>query len=327
MPFRFQSRSDAVGSRSGDSSWVRSAPWQRIQTATFPVSVRLALAAAFLPNASSVAGSLTPDTVGAYSIVTMHDFLGPKLVPVQPSDVTVNVAGPDNETVNAADAEPPVFVSVNVRDWTSPTPTVPKSKLPLVAGDQLIDGGLPAFPTAAETNSVDATATATMTIRTKTRIIRPLRQTAAMTAAETPIILASSTAVKARRRAQPTSRSPALGARTARLAAGTGRTRAEPRADAGLPSLRAAGASRAIQDSAVFDPEPPTSCSRGAAQRGSSALTSHAFVRSAAGSLPVARATPATSQEYAEAGGSRAVVGLDPPVGRRFGLGWRGCGR
>jgi hypothetical protein len=81
-----------------------------------PVSTRLAVAAAFLPDASSVAGSLTPDAVGAYCTVTMHDFLGPKLVPVQPSAVTVNAPGPDKATVNAADAEPPVLVSMNVCD-------------------------------------------------------------------------------------------------------------------------------------------------------------------------------------------------------------------
>jgi hypothetical protein len=80
------------------------------------VSVRRVLAAAFLPDASSVAGSLTPDAVGEYWTTTEHDFPGPKLVPVQPSDVNVNVPGPDNETVNAADADPPVFVSVNVCD-------------------------------------------------------------------------------------------------------------------------------------------------------------------------------------------------------------------
>jgi hypothetical protein len=78
------------------------------------VSVRLALAAAFLPDTSSVAGALTPEAVGAYSTVTVQDFLGPKLVPVQPSDVTLKVPGPDNDTVNAADAEPPVLVSVKV---------------------------------------------------------------------------------------------------------------------------------------------------------------------------------------------------------------------
>jgi hypothetical protein len=80
------------------------------------VSVRLARAAAFLPDASSVAGVLTPDAVGAYWTVTIHDLLGPKLVPVQPSDVTVNVPGPDSDTVSAADAELPVLVSVNVCD-------------------------------------------------------------------------------------------------------------------------------------------------------------------------------------------------------------------
>jgi hypothetical protein len=107
----------------------------------------------------------------------------------------VKVPGPDNETVNAADAEPPVFVSVNVCDRASPTPTVPKSKLPLLAGDQLIDGGPPPLPTAADTTSAD-TAPAAMMIRTSTRITHPLCRTAAITAAETPMILTLSGAVK-----------------------------------------------------------------------------------------------------------------------------------
>jgi hypothetical protein len=140
----------------------------------FAVSVRLARAAAFLPDASSVAGTLTPDAVGAYWTVTIHDFLGPKLVPVQASDVTVNVPGPDSDTISAADAEPPVLVSVNVCIVTSPTPTVPKSKLPLVAGDQLIDGVPPAVPTAAKTNSANPATAAAPMIRTRIRITYPL---------------------------------------------------------------------------------------------------------------------------------------------------------
>jgi hypothetical protein len=158
-----------------------------------PVSMRLARAAALLPAASSVAGALTPDAIGAYRTVTMHDFLGPRLVPVQPSDVTVNVPGPDNETFSAADAEPPVLVSLNVWGLVSPTPTVPKSKLPVVAGDQLIDGGPPAFPAVANTNSADATTAAATMVRTNTRITHPLCSTAAITTAEMPMIPARST--------------------------------------------------------------------------------------------------------------------------------------
>jgi hypothetical protein len=88
--------------------------------------------------------------------------------------VTVNVAGPDNETVKSAEADPPEFVSVKVCDCESPTPTVPKSKLPAVAGDQLIDGGPPALPTAADVNNANtAAATVTVTLRNKRTIPPP----------------------------------------------------------------------------------------------------------------------------------------------------------
>jgi hypothetical protein len=149
------------------------------------VIVMLVVAAAFLPDALSVAGSLTPDAVGAYRSVTTHDLSGPRLVPVQPSDVTVNVAGPDNDTVNAAVAEPPVFISVNVCDWTSPTPTVPKSKVPLVAGAQLIDGGRSAFPAATDTDNTNAAAAAAaMMTLTSTRITHPLITTSLVSLCE-----------------------------------------------------------------------------------------------------------------------------------------------
>jgi hypothetical protein len=72
---------------------------------------------------------------------------------------------------------------------------VPKSKLPALAGDQLIDGGPPPLPIAADTSNAD-TAVAAMMIRTSTRITYPLCRTAAITAAETPMILTLSGAVK-----------------------------------------------------------------------------------------------------------------------------------
>src|SRR3954452_20220512 len=59
-------------------------------TAPRPVSVTLALAASLWPLAPSAALSLSPAALGVYCTVTLHDFLGPRLVPVQPSVVTVN---------------------------------------------------------------------------------------------------------------------------------------------------------------------------------------------------------------------------------------------
>src|SRR6266498_2411462 len=89
-----------------------------------PVSVRLVVAAAFLPLAVSVAVSLWPTTVGLYTTVTLHDFPGPRLVAVQASAVFVNAADPVSATVSEAEAEPPEFVSVNVCDAVCPTTTV-----------------------------------------------------------------------------------------------------------------------------------------------------------------------------------------------------------
>jgi len=64
--------------------------------------------------------------VGAYWTVTLHDFLGPRLVPVQASAVIVNGPG-EGETVtfSALVAEPPELVSANCCD-TGPD-WVPKS--------------------------------------------------------------------------------------------------------------------------------------------------------------------------------------------------------
>jgi hypothetical protein len=52
-------------------------------------------------------------------------------------------------------------------------PTVPKSKLPLVDGDQSIDGVLTAWPVAAASSSVTAAAAATRVIRVIPRIAPP----------------------------------------------------------------------------------------------------------------------------------------------------------
>src|SRR5262245_10276309 len=107
-------------------------------SAALPVSPRSAVAVAFLPLAFSVALP-GPDAVGAYSTVTVHDFLGPRLVSLQLSSVIANASGPVNVTVNAADADPPELMSVNVCVAVFPTPVKPKSKLSLVDGDHASD--------------------------------------------------------------------------------------------------------------------------------------------------------------------------------------------
>jgi hypothetical protein len=65
-------------------------PGLRVRSAVppWPVSVMLALACS--PMAVRVALSLSPFVVGAYSTVTWHDLLGPRLRPLQPSLVTEN---------------------------------------------------------------------------------------------------------------------------------------------------------------------------------------------------------------------------------------------
>lgn len=88
-----------------------------------PVSVMRAVAPAFLPVAVSLAASVRPAAVKAYRTATVHDFRGPRLVPVQRSAVLVN---PAPEAVRAAEAEPPEFLSVNVCDF-APEASVPKS--------------------------------------------------------------------------------------------------------------------------------------------------------------------------------------------------------
>jgi hypothetical protein len=65
--------------------------------------------------AVSVAPAL-PVPVGANCTVTLQDFFGPRLVPLQVSAVLVNAADPVNAIVSALVPEPPEFVSVNVCD-------------------------------------------------------------------------------------------------------------------------------------------------------------------------------------------------------------------
>jgi hypothetical protein len=90
-----------------------------------PVSEAVATAAGFLPDARSVALSLAPAVVGAYRTVTLHDFLGPRLLAVHVSAVTENADEPVSETLSAPVAEPPEFVSVNVFDAVVPASIVP----------------------------------------------------------------------------------------------------------------------------------------------------------------------------------------------------------
>jgi hypothetical protein len=90
-----------------------------------PVSEAVATAADFLPDARSVALSLAPAVVGAYRTVTLHDFLGPRLLAVHVSAVTENADEPVSETLSAPVAEPPEFVSVNVLDAVVPESIVP----------------------------------------------------------------------------------------------------------------------------------------------------------------------------------------------------------
>jgi hypothetical protein len=66
-----------------------------------------------------------PTPVGVNRTVTVQDFPGPKLVPVQVSTVTVNAADPNTSTVSALDARPPVLDSVKTRSGLSPTGTCP----------------------------------------------------------------------------------------------------------------------------------------------------------------------------------------------------------
>jgi hypothetical protein len=62
--------------------------------------------------------------MGANRTETVHDLPGPKLGG-QVSPVIVNAAEPDTVKINAPEALPPVFSSVNVRSGLSPTGTCP----------------------------------------------------------------------------------------------------------------------------------------------------------------------------------------------------------
>jgi hypothetical protein len=106
---------------------------------------------------------------GLYSTVTVHDFLGPRLLPLHTSAVIVNGPGSgETVTVSAAEAEPPEFVSVN--SCATAFTWAPKSNVPPVAGDQLSEGrlagGLAACPPVVPSNAAAASDAATMT-RTK----------------------------------------------------------------------------------------------------------------------------------------------------------------
>jgi hypothetical protein len=88
------------------------------------MSVRFAIASGFLPLAVSVAVTW-PELVGANWTTTPHDFLGPRLVALHPSLMTVKLGEPDRLMVSAALAEPPLLVKVNSWDTGCPTVTVP----------------------------------------------------------------------------------------------------------------------------------------------------------------------------------------------------------
>jgi hypothetical protein len=90
-----------------------------------PVSEAVAVAPRLLPDALSVAVSLAPAVVGAYWMVTVHDFFGPRLVAVHVSAVFENADEPVSETLSAPVAEPPEFLSVNVFDAVVPASIVP----------------------------------------------------------------------------------------------------------------------------------------------------------------------------------------------------------
>jgi hypothetical protein len=102
--------------------------------------------------------------------VTVHDFLGPRLVPVQPSRVMANPAGGATVILSAALADPPELASVNTcgADVT-PGASVPKLTGP--GGDQASIGAEPALATPAPVPSITTTAPAATTARqTRLRI-------------------------------------------------------------------------------------------------------------------------------------------------------------
>jgi hypothetical protein len=92
-------------------------------TPLVPLRVRLELSA--LPLAVSVALSLYPLLFGAYSMVSVQDLLGPRLLPLQRSWVIVKAEGPDSVIESLPVALPPQLVSVNVTDFVVPAASVP----------------------------------------------------------------------------------------------------------------------------------------------------------------------------------------------------------
>lgn len=133
------------------------------------MSVSVAIAPGLLLLPLSVAVSPSPVLVKEYWTVTVHDLPGPRLVPVQVSEVVENVAdppAPDTAILSAELALPPEFFSVNVCVKVLPGLTVPKSNAPvLVVGDHHSDGGLPATATDGTSTAAAATEAAAKTTR------------------------------------------------------------------------------------------------------------------------------------------------------------------
>ena len=90
-----------------------------------PVNDEVATASGFLLAALRVAPLFAPAAVGAYWTVTLQDFFGPRLAPVQVSAVFAKAAEADRVTVRAPVAPLPWLVSTNV--WKA---TVPESIVP-----------------------------------------------------------------------------------------------------------------------------------------------------------------------------------------------------
>jgi hypothetical protein len=118
-----------------------------------PDSDNTADAAAFTPVAVTDPCTV-PDTDGANVTVNVHDFCGPKLVPVHRSFATVKLASPAMVNFNARDAVPPTFVNVNVFDGDCPTCTFPNEY-----GDdgENVNDGAPLFGVPAATAAVPVT--------------------------------------------------------------------------------------------------------------------------------------------------------------------------
>src|SRR5262245_34006596 len=90
----------------------------------FPLSVILAVAEGFRPSALNVA--LTwPELVGPNWTTTPHDFAGPRLVPLQPSFVMVNIGESKMLILSTALPDRPLLVKVNNCETVCPTGSVP----------------------------------------------------------------------------------------------------------------------------------------------------------------------------------------------------------